>query len=36
MIGAFLRQRPAHPLAGELAAFATHLEYLIAEDRRAA
>lgn len=36
MIGAFLRQRPAHPLAAELKAFALDLEQLIAQDRVAA
>ena len=36
MIGAFLRQRPAHPLAGELNAFAFDLEQMIGEDREAA
>ncbi len=36
MIGAFLRQRTAHPLAAELRAFSAHLEQLIGEDREAA
>lgn len=36
MIGAFLRQRPAHPLAGELQAFAIDLEQLIGQDQKAA
>lgn len=36
MIGAFLRQRPEHPLADELKAFALDLEQLIAQDREAA
>jgi hypothetical protein len=36
MISAFLRQRPAHPLAGELKAFASVLEQLIGEDQKAA
>ncbi|MBA4043555.1 MAG: hypothetical protein C0471_03915, partial [Erythrobacter sp.] len=36
MIGAFLRQRPAHPLAAELRAFSARLEQWIADDRDAA
>lgn len=36
MIAAFLRQRPAHPLAAELKAFSAELEQWIAEDRKAA
>jgi len=36
MIGAFLRQRPKHPLAEELKAFALDLEQLISEDQKAA
>lgn len=36
MIGAFLRQRPAHPLAAELRAFSADLERWIREDQKAA
>lgn len=36
MIGAFLRQRPEHPLAAELKAFALDLEQWIGEDQKAA
>lgn len=36
MIGAFLRQRPDHPLADQLKAFALDLEQLISEDQKAA
>jgi|JI8StandDraft_2_1071088.scaffolds.fasta_scaffold05743_3 hypothetical protein len=36
MIGSFLRQRPEHPLAEELKAFANDLEQLIGEDQKAA
>jgi len=35
-IGAFLRQRPDHPLANELKAYSADLEHLIGEDRQAA
>lgn len=36
MVGAFLRQRPAHPLASELKAYCAELEWLIEQDREAA
>lgn len=36
MIGAFLRQRPDHPLAAELKAFSAELELWIGEDQKAA
>ncbi len=36
MIGAFVRQRPAHPLVAELKTFAEELEDIISDDRQAA